>query len=268
MNGRSNGLSASRYTALVDLEPQFADALLDALREEGVAAYASPAPGVRGPYMDIVLPNAPTDRVFVDAAATEAARGVLDARRADFAAPPTEIPAPLSDGRTPEQPAAPDADVDAAWRAIVAGYGRTGSDPVASWPVAEEVDDSPARSDEGEGPTTSRRILRRPPEPTTDESWGLESGPPEPAAEPEEPEEHYVPPPPAPLPRMELHTKFAWLGLLGGPIFLIVMATLDWRPFDGATFLAIAAFVAGFGTLVYRMKDPDPGSGGDDGAVV
>jgi len=43
----------------VDLEPQFADALLEALRAEGVAAYAAPAPGRRGPYMDVILPDRP-----------------------------------------------------------------------------------------------------------------------------------------------------------------------------------------------------------------
>ncbi|HUR75988.1 MAG TPA: hypothetical protein VMZ00_17020, partial [Sporichthya sp.] len=113
---RNNGLSAERWAPLVDLEPQFADALLEALREEGVAAYASPAPGVRGPYLDIQLPNTPTDRVWVDAGATGAAQQVLDSRRSEFGPADAEAPPPEPD----------ETDYDAAFRAIVAGYGKTG----------------------------------------------------------------------------------------------------------------------------------------------
>ena len=54
---------------------------------------------------------------------------------------------------------------------------------------------------------------------------------------------------------------------IGGPIFLILFTALDWSPIPYATFFAIAAFVGGFGSLVYRMKD-DPPNYGDDGAIV
>jgi hypothetical protein len=269
---RHNGLSAERYTALVDLEPQFADALLDALREEGVAAYASPAPGIRGPYLDIQLPSTPTDRVWVDAGAADTAREVLDARRAEFHAggtsttpdspPPDLVPvSPAEPAPTDGAPAsgAGEEDFDAAWRAIVAGYGKTSTDQVAPWSPAEDVEEETPNAG------GSWRVLRRS-EPE-DDAWGVPEDVARTPAEPAEVEEHYVPPPPPPLPRVDGHTKLAWVGVLGGPLLLILFTALNWSPIPGANFFAIAAFVGGFASLVYRMKDDGPGRG-DDGAIV
>ncbi|MBA3745227.1 hypothetical protein [Sporichthya sp.] len=265
---RNNGLSAERWAPLVDLEPQFADALLEALREEGVAAYASPAPGIRGPYMDIQLPNTPTDRVWVDAGATDTARHVFQTRRADFGpdesdrddSAPVTAPAPAATPEPEEQ------DFEAAFRAIVAGYGKTGTEQVAPWSPAEDV--------ENETPNAggSWRVLRRA-EPddssddADDEGWGVVEGAGPKAVEPAEPDEHYVPPPPPPLPRVDKHTKLSWVGVIGGPLFLILFTALDWSPIPYATFFAIAAFIGGFASLVYRMTDDGPGHS-DDGAIV
>jgi hypothetical protein len=235
------------------------------LREEGVAAYASPAPGVRGPYLDIQLPNTPTDRVWVDAGATDTAQQVLDSRRAEFG--PEDVVPSTPDPPAPEEPAtaAPDEpDFDAAFRAIVAGYGKTGTDEVPRWSAAEDVEtDTPNAGG-------SWRVLRRsePDADKGDEGWGVVEGAAAPeAVEPAEPDEHFVPPPPPPLPRMDKNTKLSWAGVGGGPIFLILFTALDWYPIPYATFFAIAAFVGGFGSLVYRMKD-DPPNYGDDGAIV
>jgi hypothetical protein len=248
--GRSNGLPAVRYTPLVDLEPQFADALLEALRAEGVAAYAAPAPGRRGPYMDVILPDRPTDRVWVDAAAEADARALLEARRSEFA---EESPA-----RASVRTSISEAE-DAAWQAIVAGYEQNTTDPVPPWPVAEdlaagepEADASPVRP-----------------------GWSADDEPlvvqeiPRPAAEPDDPEDHFVPPPPPPLPRLEPRTKLAWLGVLGGPIYLLVHAWFGISAFYGASVLVLGAFIGGAVSLIHGMKDDhrdqiDP----DDGAVV
>ena len=82
--------------------------------------------------------------------------------------------------------------------------------------------------------------------------------------------EHYVPPAPPPLPRLDPATKLAWLALFGGPLYLLI-ATATSTPISGLTaFLAVAAFVGGFVVLVLRMdngRPPDSGSD-DDGAVV
>jgi hypothetical protein len=82
--------------------------------------------------------------------------------------------------------------------------------------------------------------------------------------------DHYIPPVPPPLPRLDAVTKLAWLALFGGPLYLLI-STASGATISGlAAFLAVAAFVGGFVVLVLRMdngRPPDSGSD-DDGAVV
>jgi hypothetical protein len=87
---------------------------------------------------------------------------------------------------------------------------------------------------------------------------------------PADDEEHFVPPAPPPLPKLDPVTKGAWAGLFGGPGYLIVAAALHWSVPGFAAFCAVAAFVTGFALLVLRMHEPGPGGpdDGDDGAVV
>lgn len=87
-----------------------------------------------------------------------------------------------------------------------------------------------------------------------------------PAGDDDDDEGHYVPPPPPPLPSADPLTKGAWIALIGGPVYLLVTVILDWEVPGWAAFLAVAAFIGGFVTLVLRMGDEprDP----DDGAVV
>jgi hypothetical protein len=115
--GRDNGLHAAQYAALADLDPRLADAMLDALRDRGVAAYTTPVSGTTGPYLDVQLPDRPLDRLWVDATATEPARMVLR----------SALPELLGAAGTPASATA--TDEDAVWRAIVAGYGDTAVDP-------------------------------------------------------------------------------------------------------------------------------------------
>jgi hypothetical protein len=239
--GRSNGLPAARYTPLVDLEPHFADALLEALRTEGVAAYAAPAPGHRGPYLDIQLPDRPTDRVWVDAEGTSRAREVLRERMPEFSE------TVLGSGRAP---VLTQAESDAAWQAIVAGWDKTTSEPVPPWPVSED-----ASADEPAGPSLP-----------TVSAWA-DLMPRPVAPPPPDPEEHFVPPPPPPLPRLDAKTKLAWLGVALLPIDLVLRGWLGWYLFYGDEMLALGAFIGGAAALIYRMRDADS-SGPDDGAVV
>jgi hypothetical protein len=246
--GRSNGLPAVRYTPLVDLAPHFADALLEALRAEGVAAYAAPAPGRRGPYMDVILPDRPTDRVWVDAAAEADARALLEARRAEFSEP----------ARAAVRASMTEAE-DAAWRAIVAGWEQSTTEPVPPWPVAEDL----AAGESAAEPAPVR------PGPYADEEPLAVQEIPRPPVEADDPEDHFVPPPPPPLPRLEPRTKLAWLGVFLGPVYLVARAWFGIGLFYGASVLVLAAFIGGAVSLIYRMKDDgrdeiDP----DDGAVV
>jgi hypothetical protein len=82
-------------------------------------------------------------------------------------------------------------------------------------------------------------------------------------------EEHFVPPKPPPLPKLDSATKLAWLALFGGPCYLLVSTVVGWPVSGLAVFLCVAAFVGGFAVLVLRMDNGGPrDSGPDDGAVV
>jgi hypothetical protein len=87
---------------------------------------------------------------------------------------------------------------------------------------------------------------------------------------PENPaDEHYVPPPAPPLPKIDSVTKGAWLALFGGPLYLIIATACGWTVSGLAAFIAVAAFVGGFAVLVLRMDSGPPRDRGpDDGAVV
>ena len=89
--------------------------------------------------------------------------------------------------------------------------------------------------------------------------------PPPPASD----EEDFVPPVPPPLPALDPVAKGAWVALFGGPAYLLIATMAGWAVPGWAAFLAVAAFVAGFATLVIRMGDRPPrDSGPDDGAVL
>jgi len=83
-------------------------------------------------------------------------------------------------------------------------------------------------------------------------------------------DDHFIPPAPPPLPRLDPLAKGAWAALFGGPGYLVVATAAGWSVSGFAAFCAVAAFVAGFAILVLRMNDPGPGGpdDGDDGAVV
>jgi hypothetical protein len=223
---RDNGLHATSYERIVDVETHLVDGLLDRLRDEHVAAYSAPAPGRRGPYGETALPNAPSDSVYVDSGRRDRARVVVDRYLEEVAA-------------------------DIAWAGIVADFDREPSDGVPVWPASEDVDE-PSSSDSAPEPTDVV-VSRTPP----------------PRARREDDEDHFEPPPPPPLPQADAVTRLAWAGALGGPL-LLVLAAIAGIPLSGwVGFLTVAAFVAGFVTLVARMKDrPPTDSGPDDGAVV
>lgn len=107
---------------------------------------------------------------------------------------------------------------------------------------------------------------------TTDQPWpglGAASGPrdAQPADDPAE--EHYIPPVPPPLPKLNPVTKIAWLALFGGPLYLLINRAIGATISTLAAFLAVAAFVGGFVVIVLRMDNGGPpDSGPDDGAVV
>lgn len=246
MNGglprRDNGLTATSYARLDDVEAHLVDELLDRLRDAGVAAYSAPSAGRRGPYGDTVPPLGPSDSVYVDASARDRARAVTDSYLKE-----------ISD--------------EIAWSDIVAGFDqdtRELGDVVPRWPASEDVDpaqadDSGARASGTPGPTIGFEVLRD----------GTPTSPVVRPDPPDDPDDHFQPPPPPPLPDIDRVGRFAWAGAVGGPLLLLLAALAGLRLDGWVGLLALLAFMAGFVTLVARMKPRNPSdSGPDDGAVV
>ena len=266
-NGRDNGLPpAPRYVALVDVDPPVADHVLELLRDAGVTAVAEPLAGDLGPARDTPPPTRPTDRVHVDQGHLLLARTVvgraLPSLRADFFADAArradteesdELYADRRDDLASEE-------VDSRFADIVAGFDVAPQDPVPRWSVLEDAPDSaperPAPGDPGEArPPLSSRLLRSSADSTL---------PPV-----ENPEDHFVPPAPPPLPEADRVTRLAWAALLGGPALLVLSALLGITLEGWVPVLAVASFVGGFATLVARMRDrPRQDDGWDDGAVL
>ena len=137
------------------------------------------------------------------------------------------------DDRPPEEPEAvrrEGLDEDAAWQAIVANYGEL------------ELGPEPA------------------PRPVVPE--------PEPELDPED-EEHYVPPDPPPLPRLDPRRKLAWFGLVGWPLVMLTGTVFGVTYPGWAAVLMALAFIGGFVYLVATMpRRRNDDWGGDDGAVI
>ncbi|MGN6333580.1 MAG: hypothetical protein ACTHOD_18345 [Motilibacteraceae bacterium] len=266
--GRDNGLSAASYHPLVDLDPHLADAVLDLLADEGIAAYATPAVDHRAlTELPARMVDRPLDRVYVDAVERTRARLLVDANLPGMRAEAEATAAREAAERTPS---AVPVDEDAVWAALVASFDAPVGEEVPRWSVLEDVED--------DVPGPGRRMLRR----RTDREDGskdqdgtdpgaweqaAEDGPAVQDAAPDV--DHYVPPPPPPLPRTDAVTRWAWTGLVGVPIAAVVASLLGWQ-LDGYLLVFVAlSFIAGFVTLVARMKDRPPiDDGPDDGAVV
>ncbi|WP_416967129.1 hypothetical protein [Streptomyces sp. 4F14] len=170
-------------------------------------------------------------------------------------------------------------DEEAAWAAIVAGYGDEPKDPPGAKPFksvedlalleAQTNDDAPAAEAE-EKPAA---------EPPADKPLGgsvtfapgvgpRDYSPAEPSDDDlgEDDEGHFVPPEPPPLPEADATAKFAWLGVVGGPILLLLAVLLGWDMTWWLATVGIGGFLGGFATLVMRMRtdeegDDDPGRG-------
>ncbi|MFG2720264.1 hypothetical protein ACGFW5_18510 [Streptomyces sp. NPDC048416] len=206
-------------------------------------------------------------------------------------------------------------DEEAAWAAIVAGYGEEPADPPGTRPfrsvedlalIEDEPDgaggvgradgqgergdgDADGTGDAEGGEPDSGTAKAEEPDKRPDKGLGK---PPlgKPALgssvvfapgvrgprdfEPAEPsdhdldasdEGHFVPPEPPPLPESDATAKFAWLGVVGGPLLLILAAVFGWEMTWWLTLLGVGGFLGGIATLFARMQpddeDDDPGRG-------
>lgn len=126
---------------------------------------------------------------------------------------------------------------DEAWASIVANYGERA-----------EIDQEP--------PAAPPRTRPVEPEPVAH------------ADEVDEPEERFVPPVPAPAPRLPAAKRAAWLGVVGSPVVLIVAMLFSLYVPRLLGYALVAGFVGGFVYLVATMprrEDRDPW---DDGAQI
>jgi hypothetical protein len=188
-------------------------------------------------------------------------------------------------------------DEQAAWAAIVAGYGEEPTDPPGTKPfksldgLALRDGDrnrlEPAAEAEPESPEPPRSTR---PENTPDEDkpvlggsvtfapgvgHGVLSGPrdfvaPDDSDLDDDAEGHFVPPEPPPLPETDVTAKFAWLGVIGGPVLMLVAVVLQWDLTWWLSTICIGGFLGGFATLVARMQHDDDDENDDPGhgAVV
>lgn len=186
------------------------------------------------------------------------------------------------EGREPGEQSVP-FDEEAAWAAIVAGYGEEPPDPPGAKPFKSVEDLALLESGtNGDGPVDGEA-------PTQETPKKPESGPARPlgssvafapgvgprdysVAEPsdddldESDEGHFVPPEPPPLPEADTTAKLAWLGVLGSPVLLLLAVVLGWEMSWWLTTVTIGGFLGGVATLVMRMRtgdeeDDDPGRG-------
>ncbi len=128
---RSNGLQASSYSPVADLNPTVAEAVLGELKERQIAAYCQP---IDTPSMSAFdRPEFRVEvlvRMYVDATATDRVLDLLSSK----------------------DPFLAQGNDDLTWAQIVAGYDTPTASTVAPWPVYEDVD--AVATEDPEAPTT------------------------------------------------------------------------------------------------------------------
>ncbi|MFI5838506.1 DUF308 domain-containing protein [Catenuloplanes sp. NPDC051500] len=272
---RDNGLHVAEYAVAGDVDPRVGEHLLDVLAAGGIAAYLQPSSDLDPVTRTTSLPARPTDRLFVDRAHLAQAREYLAKLAVEAGA----------ESITPEEPVQKEPDVEAEWARIVAGFDTDVDPKTMTWPDAENIFDKPQEHNRRKTDRVNGHDPITPPE-DPPKRRGLTSateisGVTVPREEPSlldgldtfgtslpgEDDERYVPPPPPPMPRISTPALLAVLGLFAGFVMFVFPSVL---PIDHnyVMFLGLTSIIAGFVTLVWRLRtdhdDDEPG----DGAVV
>ncbi|MFI1988110.1 DUF308 domain-containing protein [Actinoplanes sp. NPDC020271] len=251
---RDNGLDATDYAVAGDVDPRVGEHLLDVLAAGGIAAYLQPTADLNPILRATTLPARPIDRLYVDRTHLDTAREHLQQVTGGLPATPPAEPAPAP---------RPQAEVDAEWEKIIAGFHTTVEPEAASWPEAEgTTSDTKARPVDEEGRPLNRRRTDPPPEPVfypVLDPFGF----PDVADD----DERYVPPPPPPLPKISKYAAFGILGVIFGFVLFLCPTLLPIDSFFVMLF-GFAAIVGGAATLVWRLRSGDDDDEFDDGAVV
>jgi hypothetical protein len=85
----------------------------------------------------------------------------------------------------------------------------------------------------------------------------------------EDEDERYIPAPLPPPTKLDSISKAALVAVIGGPGYLLIASIfLHWTVSAPAAFVAVAAFIGGFVTLVVKLGDRSRRDDDDDGAVL
>jgi hypothetical protein len=167
---------------------------------------------------------------------------------------------PTADGADPETPGQPSSDLLSADAASAdASTAEPGGADVANQDSAGD----PVITRDGPGgiagtylPADRTRIIR----------YAGNSRDYSPSDEQDDP---YVAEPLPPPAKLDPIAKAAWVGVVGGPGYLLVVSLfLHMAVSATAAFIAVAAFVGGFATLIVKLGDRSSRDDDDDGAVL
>ncbi|BAL86667.1 hypothetical protein AMIS_14470 [Actinoplanes missouriensis 431] len=260
---RDNGLDAADYAVAGDVDPRVGEHLLDVLAAGGIAAYLQPTADLNPILRATTLPARPIDRLYVDRTRLETAREHL--QKVTGGALPTPPSAPAADTR-------PQAEVDAEWEKIIAGFHTLDDSASSPWPEAESVGPvdppQPTGRPVGEdGRPLNRRRTDPPPPEEQSLLYGLDTFGTDVPESGDDEEERYIPPPPPPLPHI---SKYAVMGVLSIVVGFVLFLFPQLLPLDKTyvTLFGFAGIVGGAVTLVWRLRSGDDDDEFDDGAVV
>ena len=251
---RDNGLDASAFRALRDVDPRVGEHLLDVLRDGGVAAYLDPTSDVDAFTRSIALPSPPSDRLYVDRSMTAEASALIQDYDLDCGESDSQHPHGPSApgvgavassgvaGGTPQSNTPSNAD-ETQWRELIATYeadhGRLGDT------LTDDFDQA-AQLRAAERDAAGRAAI---------------------AAEDAAEEEHYEPPPPPPLPILSRSAAYA-LVLLGGGVLLLIAPGVVGLSGDLGFVLGVLGIASGVAMLVWGMREGPQFENPDDGAIV
>jgi hypothetical protein len=168
------------------------------------------------------------------------------------------------DPHDPDGPSGGDStDIDAAFAEIVARFAENDS-PVGPWSATEDVPQDPSETD----PPDDTPVIATGPAAAEEDQRIYHPDaiqvPPTDAGETDG--DGFVPPDP-PLPSGDPIGRLAWLGVIAGPLSLLLAVIANWQVTTLFLTVSLGALVVGFVLLVARLpadRDDDP----DDGAVV
>lgn len=270
---RDNGLDATDWRAVDDLDPRLSEYVLDLLAAQGIAAYVQPAVDVDPVTRNATLPSTPQDRLFVDRQHAQAARESLRRFLAENAGrdPAKDRPEPgpaaekLPTAGTPPAVGpnpgsalnASPAEIDATFADIISRLEDLRADPTAEPMTGYTTEVAPEPPPAG--PVDGRHVT----EPSlldALDTFGAD------LPDDDGPAEQFVPPPPPPLPRLSPQAVFGGLAVLVGLALVIGRPAAIPLSSSAIMVLGFALMLGGATALIMRLRaDPDENHP-DDGA--